>query len=328
MNAQAPDLQARLREKFQLALGSDIAALLDEPEVCEVAINASGRIFVERAGAFKVDIGLRMSAPQRLALIRAAAELAGRGPELAHWPLYELRLPPAGWRFSAVVPPNTPAPLIVIRNPPRIVYSLESYVTSGRMIDAQRAAIVAAVRAPHNVLVVGPTGSGKTTLGNAVLRQLEEECPEDRIAIIEDTPELQCRAENLVALEARGGVTMEHLLQMSLRLTPDRIVFGEVRSAVARDLVDAWHTHSGGVCTLHADSARVGLTRLEQMCRGHGSEASVRSEIAHAVKLIVFIAQRPGRGPNGERFTFRRVEEVLRVHGLNKQGEYECERVG
>jgi type IV secretory pathway VirB2 component (pilin) len=166
------------------------------------------------------------------------------------------------------------------------------------------------VRERQNIVVAGGTSTGKTTLANALLDEIAQ--TRDRVLILEDTVELQCRSDDHVGMRAEPGVTtMADLVRATLRLRPDRIVVGEVRGAEALDLLKAWGTgHPGGIATVHAGSAAGALTRLEQLVQ----EVSVtvpRALIAEAVNVVVFIA---GRGRS------RRVREIARVVGFDSQG--------
>jgi type IV secretion system protein VirB11 len=175
-----------------------------------------------------------------------------------------------------------------------------------------------AVTERRNILVVGGTSSGKTTLANALLGEMAE--LDERVILIEDTRELQSPARDTVALRTRaagrdgtGSITMGDLVRSTLRLRPDRIIIGEVRGPEALDMLKAWNTgHPGGIATVHANSAPAALYRIEQLVQ----EAVVtvpRSLIAEAIDLIVFIA---GRG------TARRIETIAHVEGLDGAGEY------
>jgi type IV secretion system protein VirB11 len=145
--------------------------------------------------------------------------------------------------------------------------------------------------------------------------------------LIEDTPELQCACDGAVPMQTWHEVSMATLLRTSLRLAPTRIVVGEVRGAEASVLLNAWNTgHSGGVCSIHADSALLGLRRVEQMCR-EGGDQPWREYIASSVHVVCFISKRLVFGEDGVHRSWRRVEEVLWVRGLDKQGEYVCESV-
>src|SRR5690606_16839619 len=156
------------------------------------------------------------------------------------------------------------------------------------------------------------TSSGKTTLVNALLAEAAK--LDERIIIIEDTRELQCAAEDCVALRTKTGVvTMGHLVRSTLRLRPDRIVVGEVRGGEALDMLKAWNTgHPGGLATIHANSARAALYRLEQLILEAAPNAP-RQLIAETIDLIVFIS---GRGLN------RRVETIAEVRSLSAEGDY------
>jgi type IV secretion system protein TrbB len=169
-----------------------------------------------------------------------------------------------------------------------------------------------AVTDRRNIVVVGGTSSGKTTLVNALLAEVAT--LGERVLILEDTRELQCAAQDVVALRTKLGVaSLADLVRSTLRLRPDRIIVGEVRGPEALDMLKAWNTgHPGGVTTVHANSDRGALLRLEQLVQ----EAVVtvpRALIAEAVDLIVFLA---GRGGS------RRVESLIEVQGVDAGGDY------
>ncbi len=180
------------------------------------------------------------------------------------------------------------------------------------MTVAQAEHLRNAIAQRRNVLVAGGTSTGKTTLVNALLAEVAN--TSDRVALIEDTRELQCKAPNLVALRTKDGVaSLSDLVRSSLRLRPDRIPVGEVRGAEALDLLKAWGTgHPGGIGTIHAGSALGALRRLEQLVQ----EAVVtvpRALIAETINLIAVLA---GRG------AARRLVELAIVEGLGPDGDY------
>ena len=221
-------------------------------------------------------------------------------------PIVEGELPLDGSRFEGLMPPLVSAPVFAIRKKANEVYTLDEYVTRGIMRRAHAEAVHAAVAARNNILIAGGTGSGKTTLANAVLHEIGLTWAEERVVLIEDTVELQCTVPNRVELRTAEPADLTRLLRATLRLRPDRIVVGEVRGAEALALLKAWNTgHPGGLATVHANSAAASLTRLAQLIQESGVPASPQL-IAEAVHLIVFIA-RTGRG--------RCVEEVARVQG-------------
>lgn len=180
--------------------------------------------------------------------------------------------------------------------------------------------IRAAIRARKNILIVGSTGSGKTTPVNAILDALAQLTPNDRVISIEDTTELQWSVKNYLDLRAVGSVTMLDCLRACMRLKPTRIVVGEVRGAEAHTLLKAWNTgHPGGAATIHANDALNGLIRLESLV-AEATSTPQQSLIAEAVDLVVFVDEEPVL-PAG-----RKVREVLLVRGYSN-GQYLAEHV-
>jgi type IV secretion system protein TrbB len=187
------------------------------------------------------------------------------------------------------------------------VFTLDDYARKGIMTTGQAALLRQAVAERRNILVAGGTSTGKTTLTNALLAEVAK--TSDRVVLIEDTRELQCRAPNLVALRTKDGVaSLSDLVRSSLRLRPDRIPIGEVRGAEALDLLKAWGTgHPGGIGTIHAGSAVGALRRLEQLIQ----EVVVtvpRALIAETIDIVAVLA---GRGAE------RRLAELAFVAGLD-----------
>ena len=227
-------------------------------------------------------------------------------------PLIECELPLDGSRFAGQFPPIVPAPTFAIRKKAVAIFTLDQYVATGIMTTAQLVIIEAAINNHRNILVTGSTGSGKTTLVNAIINQMVVFDPSERIVIIEDTGEIQCAAENFVQYHTT--------LRTSLRMRPDRILVGEVRGPEALDLLMAWNTgHEGGAATLHANNARAGLSRLAQLISMH-SDAPKHIEplIAEAVQCVIHIA----RTPEG-----RRVAEIVEILGY-EDGKYLTQTVG
>jgi type IV secretory pathway ATPase VirB11/archaellum biosynthesis ATPase len=196
--------------------------------------------------------------------------------------------------------------------------TLDDYVAAGIMRAGQAATLRMAVADRRNILVAGGTSTGKTTLTNALLAEVAKTA--DRVVLIEDTRELQCKAPNLVALRTKDGVaSLSDLVRSSLRLRPDRIPIGEVRGAEALDLLKAWGTgHPGGIGTIHAGSALGALRRMEQLIQ----EAVVTVPRALIAETIQFIAVLAGRGSD------RRLAELACVEGLGSDGDYVLHTAG
>jgi P-type conjugative transfer ATPase TrbB len=310
----ATDEQARrLREKLERELGETILSALADPAVVEVMLNADGTLWLDVLGEGMRDTGERMSPTQAENLLRTLASALDLVANADH-PLLEGVLPLDGSRFAGVLAPVSSRPVFTIRKRASLVFSLDDYVRTG-VCDAIQAGIIRqAVAARENILIVGSTGSGKTTLANAVLNEICAQNREQRIVIIEDTLELQCSAPNHVALRTRDGIDMTQLLRTTMRLRPDRIVVGEVRGAEALALLKAWNTgHPGGVSTVHANNALAGLVRLEQLVQ----EANVPPQprlIAEAVDLLISIVRTPAG---------RRIQEIVRVAGYSPSSGYE-----
>lgn len=295
----------RLAEALRRQLGAPLCDLLQAPNVVELMLNADGTVWVEHLGEPMRPVG-RMAAATAEAFIATVASTL-RGAVTRENPILECELPLAGERFEALIPPVVSAPVFAIRRKASAVFTLEDYERQGIMTAVQRARLERAVDARENILVVGGTGSGKTTLTNALIDRIVRASPRHRLVIIEDTAEIQCTAENAVVLRATDTVDMQRLLKATMRLRPDRIIVGEVRGGEALALLKAWNTgHPGGVCTVHANHARAGLTRVEQLI-AEVSQNPMQALIGEAVDLIVAIARTA---------TGRRIEEVVAVEGF------------
>jgi P-type conjugative transfer ATPase TrbB len=298
--------------KLERDMGPLILTELHDPRTVEVACNPDGRLWRERLGERMECIGTLRPA-QAEAIIKTVA--AFHGKEVHHLtPMVEGELPLHGMRFAGQLPPVVQGPTFAIRKKAIAIFTLDDYVKAGIMTPEQCAAIRKAVRDHRNILVTGGTGSGKTTLINAIIHEMVTCHPHERICIIEDTAEIQCKAENAVQYHTSPSVTMTALLKTILRMRPDRILVGEVRGAEALDLLDAWNTgHEGGAATLHANSALAGLTRLKSLItRNQSAPAEIEPLIGEAVHVVVHIA----RAPEG-----RRVQEILEISGY-ANGQY------
>jgi len=311
----SPISAERRRAMLRTAMGPAITAALGDPDVIEVMVNPDGALRLDLLGEGRRNTGVRIEAAQVERIIRLVASHV-RGEVHSDRPIVSAELPPhgdgAGERFEGVLPPVSLGPCFSIRKPAARVYTLLDYVSDGFMSAEAARLLSLAVVDRKNILIVGGTSSGKTTLANALLAELAH--LDERVILIEDTRELQCSAPDVVALRTRAGlVSMADLVRSTLRLRPDRIIVGEVRGPEALDMLKAWNTgHPGGIATIHANSAMSALHRIEQLCQ----EAVVsvpRPLIADAIDLIVFIA---GRG------LARRVETIARVVGLDPDGGY------
>ncbi|HOJ78467.1 MAG TPA: P-type conjugative transfer ATPase TrbB [Bacillota bacterium] len=299
----------RLMQMLATAVGPEIGRLLEDPKVVELMLNPDGKLWVEKLGEGRSDTNMTISPANAERVIYLIASSTGAVCN-ADNPILSAEFPGSGNRFQGLLPPVVTAPVFTIRKKALMVFTLDNYVEQQIMTPEQRQSIIDAVHQKKNILIVGGTGSGKTTLANAVLNEIAQ--VGDRIIIIEDTLELQCTAPDTVFLRSREHVSMNDLLKATMRLRPDRIVVGEVRGAEALTLLKAWNTgHPGGCATVHANSARGGLTRLEQLIQ-EAIPTPQKELIAEAVNLIIYI----------ERYQHgRRIREVVAVDGI-EDGNY------
>ena len=298
----------RLAETMKRQLGA-FCGLLAEPDLVELMLNADGTIWADRLGQGMSPAGSLPAASAESFIGTVASTL--RSTVTRDNPILECELPAEppfdGSRFEALIPPIVTAPVFTVRRKASAVFPLAEYERQGIMSARQRAAIEAAVAQRRNILVVG--GTGKTTLTNAIIDHMVQAAPQHRLVIIEDTSELQCTARNAVMMRSTDTVDMQRLLKATMRLRPDRIIVGEVRGGEALSLLKAWNTgHPGGVCTVHANHARAGLQRVEQLI-AEVSQTPMRPLIAEAVNLIVSIVKTDS--PPG-----RRIDEAVAVTGF------------
>lgn len=302
----------RAKKKLERDMGPLLLGMLHDPKTVEIMLNADGKLWQERLGEEMKCVGT-LRAAQAEAIIKTVAGYHGKEITRVK-PIIEGELPLDGSRFAGQLPPIVPYPTFAIRKKAIAIFTLEQYVEVGTMTATQYDALKAAVRNHRNILVVGGTGSGKTTLVNAIINEMVLCNPTERICIIEDTGEIQCAAKNFVQYHTSLDVTMTTLLKTILRMRPDRILVGEVRGGEALDLLDAWNTgHEGGAATLHANNSLAGLTRLKSLItRNESAPTDIEALIGEAVHVVVHIV----RTPEG-----RRIQEILEISGYGN-GHY------
>lgn len=311
------EANSRGARMLRSALGAAIASYLEDETIIEVMLNPDGRLWIDRLSSGLIDTGETLSTADGERIVRLVAHHVGAEVH-ASSPRVSAELPGTGERFEGLLPPVVAAPAFSIRKPAVAVFTLDDYVAAGIMSSGQADALRSAVATRKNILVAGGTSTGKTTLTNALLAEVAKTA--DRVVLIEDTRELQCKAPNLVALRTKDGVaTLSDLVRSSLRLRPDRIPIGEVRGAEALDLLKAWGTgHPGGIGTIHSGSALGALRRLEQLIQ----EAVItvpRALIAETINLVAVLG---GRGAD------RRLAELALVTGLGAAGDYSLSPAG
>jgi len=302
----------RAREKLLRDVGDSFMVAFNDPLTVEIMLNADGRLWQERLGEPMRCIG-NMRPSQSEAVIKTTAGYYGKEITRAN-PVLESEFPLDGSRFAAQLPPIVSGPTFALRKKAVAIFTLDDYVRTDVMSPGHRSVLVDAIRRHRNILVIGGTGSGKTTLINAIIHEMVRIDSDERVFIIEDTGEIQCAAQNFVQYRTSFDVGMTQLLRTSLRMRPDRILVGEVRGPEALDLLMAWNTgHEGGGATLHANDARAGLSRMAMLISMHrDAPRPIEPLIAEAVHLLVHIT----RTPSG-----RRVQEIVAVEGY-EDGRY------
>lgn len=331
--------QERLKEKLRDELGAMICGLLDETStgqssgIEDILVNEDCRIWVKRTGFVFEHIGELDSRQSRGAMMTIASMQKTTVTESK--PVLEAQLPIWKYRFAGLIEPVVMSPSFAIRvksdkkrslrdlqrqgilttkdDPRNRRSEQEDFIYAVRGLDHLEV-IQQAIIAHKNILVVGGTGAGKTTIANAILEEIGSLTPGDRVLVIEDTQELLLDSANSLSMLATTEFDQLKCLKVALRLKPDRIVVGEVRDgAAALPLLKSWNTgHPGGVSTLHANSAAEALDRLEALVR-EATDAPQQRMIGSAVDLVISIVNDPVQG--------RKVQEVAVVNGY-ENGRY------
>ncbi len=290
-------------------LGVDAVHKLTNPSVTELyTVEGDGRLWVDSRELGRGPTEVRISPEQVEIFLNAVASAVGVafGPES---PMLAAELPGRAGRLQGFRPPVVASPVFVLRKPAQEVVFLAELVAQG-FLPAREAERLRRALADHKtLLVIGGTGTGKTTFLNSLLAELAQLCPEERIAILGDTPELQCSAPDRIRLRTSPGRTLYDLLDAVLRASPHRIVVGEVRDHSALAMLDAWNTgHPGGLATLHANSCSDALLRLSTLIQ----RANVPPQpqlIGATVSLIARLA--------GTNTRTRHLVELAEVAGWN-----------
>jgi pilus assembly protein CpaF len=285
-------------EQTLLQFFEPIVPYLEDPAVSEVMINGPERIYVERRGLIELTPARFDNVEALNAALRNLSQYIGR-PISAERPILEGRLPD-GSRVEAVLPPAAPdGPHVSIRRFFKESLTIERLVSLGSMDAVLAAALGAFVEAKVNLLIAGGTGSGKTSLLNALSGLIPER---ERVVVIEDSREIQFQKPHVVQLEARppdpsgrGAVTIRDLFRATLRMRPDRVVVGEIRGGEALDIVQAMTSgHGGCMCTLHASYPKDTLTRLETMAMMSDVDlplSALRNQIGSGIQLVLQVAR-------------------------------------
>jgi type IV secretion system protein VirB11 len=277
-----------------------LVPFLDDPQLTDIFCSSEGKVSVKRFGQPICDTDLVFIMGDRLQLLNQVAKYMEQNIDFFRYPVLEATIPVPEWksaRITGIFPPWTPEPSFTIRKPPEKIYLLEDYVRNNQL-DAERyGVIVDYIKNKKNIIIAGSTGSGKTTLTNALIQKKCEFFPNDRYFIVLDVPELQCNTRYAEMIIIRPDQAIS-AVTLSLRYTPNCIIFGEVRKgSVMAELLDAWNTgHPGGLTTLHSNSAALSITRIKKLLLDHyPSEASL-PDLREYIDLIIYIRQNKKTG--------------------------------
>jgi pilus assembly protein CpaF len=289
--------------------------LLEDPSITEVMANGPNNVYIERYGLIeKTNVTFENDAHLMRIIDRIVSPLGRRVDESS--PMVDARLP-SGYRVNATIPPlSLDGPLLTIRKFATTPYSAQDLIANGTFSPQLVTFIKACVEARVNLVISGGTGTGKTTLLNVVSAFIPNR---ERILTIEDTAELQMKQEHVGRLEkrppnveGRGEVTIRQLVINALRMRPDRIIVGEARGGEALDMLQAMNTgHDGSMTTIHSNSPRDTLRRIETMVLMAGMELplkAIREQVASAIELIIHM--------NRMRDGTRKVVQVSEVQGM------------
>jgi len=306
--------------------------LLQDPNITEVMCNGPEKVYIERHGVIELtNVVFENDAHLMRIIHRIVAPLGRRVDESS--PMVDARLP-SGYRVNATIPPlSLTGPLLTIRKFADTPFTAQDLIANGTLTTGLVSFLKACVEARVNMVFSGGTGSGKTTLLNVVSAFIP---PQERVITIEDTAELQLKQEHVLRLEkrppnveGRGEITIQQLVINSLRMRPDRIIVGESRGAEALDMLQAMNTgHDGSMTTIHSNSARDTLRRIETMVMMAGFDLplrAIREQVASAIELVVHLERlRDGK---------RQVVQVTEVQGMEgervvMQDLFEYEQIG
>lgn len=305
-------------------VGFELASLFKRDDVTEIYVNDDGFVWYESYKEGKVKSVIHLE-PVR---VRGIIEMvAGESSKIANDDVCSVstEVRGYGYRFQGELPPVVRKPQFNIRKKATMIFTLSDYVKNGTMKQEYLEYLEKAIANRKNILVVGGTATGKTTFLNAVLEAIARISPNHRIISLEDLPELQCSADDYSPMFTKQDVgasgvkfDMTRLLMDCMRRSPDRIVVGEVRDGCAYTMLKAWNTgHPGGACTVHADDALKGLTRIESLALEDKSVPNnvgvLRMLIGEAVDVVVAIqAVRYKDGTKG-----RRIGEIVELEGYD-----------
>lgn len=300
---------------FRENVGAEIMTLIEDESIENIFLNPNGSVFIMRYGETE-DTGYQIRPHETEKTIKIIASITNVVCDAAH-PILSAKLPVYGHRIEGVIPPASPAAHLSIRRHVAKEKTLDSYIEDNTMTPEQVEYVRQALAQRKSIIIAGETGSGKTTLMMALLNEIASS--NERLAIIEDTPELRFSAKNFVhyytsELE-KYGIDSTRSVKSTLRATPKRIIFGEVRGREAEALLDSWNSGHSGMASFHAKTTKETLLRFEGLLERAGS-AEPKPLIGQAVDVVICISAMG---------THRTVHEICEVDW--EDGKYSIRQV-
>ena len=298
-----------LIDLLESILGQDIMQHMQNDDVIEIMINPDKTLWIDTLTKGRIKTNITIEPQTTLNIINLVASDLGT-VVTEEKPIISAELPKSKSRFQGMIPPVVENPCFTIRKKAIQIFTLDDYVKQGILSIKQLGTIKELVKNKQNILVVGGTSTGKTTLCNAIINEISNY--NERLIIIEDTQELQSSSEDTVFMKTSDNVNMRGLLKSTMRFRPDRILVGEIRGAEALELLKAWNSgHPGGICTIHANNVKGGLEKLEQYIEE--TVASPQKKMIASTIDAIIVIQKQGLK--------RVITDIAKINGY-KNGEY------
>lgn len=312
-------------ETLDVMFGTQIVDFMNRDDITEIYVNDDGYVRYMSHKEGKVKTNIILKSEKILAIIELIAGQVGKviNEEI---PSISAEISGYGARFQGEISPIVRNPQFNIRKKAIKIFTLDEYVKNGTLTDYYKKYLEEAIRKRKNILVVGGTGTGKTTFLNALLDAIAKISPYHRIISLEDLPELQCPADDYSPMYTKQETgkdkvvyNMTRLLADCMRRSPDRIIVGEVRDGAAYTMLKAWNTgHPGGACTVHANDAVSGLTRIKSLAQeDKNATGDLKELIGEAIDVVVSIVHIDLGGGKKS----RKVNEMIEVKTYNSHDD-------
>lgn len=299
-------------DMLSTSFGDEIKKLMANNDVIEIMINPDNKLWVDSLTHGKYCTEITFTSNQVETMIKLVATHRQMIANHDH-PEVACELPESGARFQGWLPPVVDKPSFTIRKKAIRIFTLNDYVNTKSLTAKQAETLKHAVKNKKNILIAGSTASGKTTFANALLNELKNS--NERIIVLEDLPELQVNVDDCIKLRTTNTVSMRDLVKGSLRMRPDRIIVGEVRDGAALELLKAWNTgHPGGICTIHSNSLKSTLSRIENLVQEAVTIVPTRL-IEEAVNYIVYMQR-----CENNKYIVKNIDSYNNLHDNTKPG--------